>query len=78
VQIEGPQGSPFERASRALPPHGARGPLTRGARADGLFSLELFLPEDYPMAPPKVRFLTKIYHPNIGACGRARCRRSVR
>jgi len=28
--------------------------------------LELFLPEDYPMAPPKVRFLTKIYHPNIG------------
>ncbi|KAG6811980.1 hypothetical protein H0H92_005014 [Tricholoma furcatifolium] len=32
----------------------------------GLFKLELFLPEDYPMAPPKVRFLTKIYHPNIG------------
>lgn len=32
----------------------------------GKFRLELFLPEDYPMAPPKVRFLTKIYHPNIG------------
>jgi hypothetical protein len=32
----------------------------------GIFKLELFLPEDYPMAPPKVRFLTKIYHPNIG------------
>ena len=32
----------------------------------GQFKLELFLPEDYPMAPPKVRFLTKIYHPNIG------------
>ena len=29
----------------------------------GLFKLELFLPEEYPMAPPKVRFLTKIYHP---------------
>lgn len=33
---------------------------------DGIFKLELFLPEEYPMAPPKVRFLTKIYHPNIG------------
>lgn len=28
--------------------------------------MELFLPEEYPMSPPKVRFLTKIYHPNIG------------
>lgn len=35
---------------------------------DGVFRLELFLPEEYPMAPPKVRFLTKIYHPNIGIC----------
>ncbi|KAI9199410.1 ubiquitin-conjugating enzyme/RWD-like protein [Polychytrium aggregatum] len=36
----------------------------------GSFKLELFLPEDYPMAPPKVRFLTKIYHPNIDKLGR--------
>lgn len=35
-------------------------------RIGGVFKAELFLPEDYPMAPPKVRFLTKIYHPNIG------------
>ena len=34
--------------------------------AGGLFKLELFLPEEYPMSPPKVRFLTKLYHPNIG------------
>ena len=33
----------------------------------GKFKLELFLPAEYPMTPPKVRFLTKIYHPNIGA-----------
>jgi len=32
----------------------------------GKFKLELFLPGEYPMTPPKVRFLTKIYHPNIG------------
>ena len=32
--------------------------------------MELFLPADYPMAPPKVRFLTKIYHPNVDKLGR--------
>jgi len=36
----------------------------------GSFKLELFLTDDYPMAPPKVRFLTKIYHPNIDRLGR--------
>jgi ubiquitin-protein ligase len=36
----------------------------------GIFQLELFLPEDYPQVPPKVRFLTKIYHPNIDRLGR--------
>jgi len=36
----------------------------------GMFKLELYLPDDYPMVPPKVRFLTKIYHPNIDRLGR--------
>ena len=42
-------------------------PLTKLA---GIFKLELFLPDDYPMTPPKIRFLTKIYHPNIDKLGR--------
>jgi len=36
----------------------------------GIFKLELFLTAGYPMEPPKVRFLTKIYHPNIDKVGR--------
>ena len=36
----------------------------------GMFKAELFLPTDYPMAPPKVLFRTKIFHPNIDRIGR--------
>ncbi|KAF2873188.1 ubiquitin-conjugating enzyme E2 N [Massariosphaeria phaeospora] len=46
------------------------GPSQSPYEAGGIFQLELFLPDDYPMTPPKVRFLTKIYHPNIDRLGR--------
>lgn len=35
----------------------------------GRFRLKLVLGEDYPNAPPKGFFITKIYHPNIAATG---------
>ena len=35
----------------------------------GKFHLQLYLPEEYPMVPPKCIFMTKIYHPNIDFLG---------
>ena len=37
---------------------------------NGQFDIEILLPEDYPMSPPKVLFITKIFHPNIDKLGR--------
>ncbi|KAK8764388.1 hypothetical protein V5799_033004 [Amblyomma americanum] len=33
----------------------------------GLFKLSIRFPEEYPLKPPVVKFLTRIYHPNISS-----------
>ena len=38
--------------------------------AGGTFKLEVIVPDRYPFEPPKPRFVTSIYHPNIDSSGR--------
>jgi peroxin-4 len=32
---------------------------------DGHFLINIDVPEDYPISPPKCKFMTKVFHPNI-------------
>jgi len=35
----------------------------------GVFQIELDIPTEYPFKPPKLKFVTKIYHPNVKSDG---------
>lgn len=78
VTLEGPADSPYEGMGYLIHRcleclfiyYNQSLALKLTSSSGGIFKLQLFLPEDYPMAPPQVLFQTKIYHPNIDGIGR--------
>ncbi|XP_003389722.1 PREDICTED: ubiquitin-conjugating enzyme E2 G2-like [Amphimedon queenslandica] len=36
----------------------------------GVFAAELVFPQDYPLNPPKMKFISEIFHPNVYLDGR--------
>ncbi|KAJ7530905.1 hypothetical protein O6H91_14G024200 [Diphasiastrum complanatum] len=39
----------------------------------GIFTIEIRLPAEYPFEPPKMQFITKVWHPNISSQNGAIC-----
>ena len=39
----------------------------------GIFNIEIKIPAQYPFEPPKMKFITKIWHPNISSQTGAIC-----
>mmetsp|Transcript_59744 Transcript_59744/g.105076 ORF Transcript_59744/g.105076 Transcript_59744/m.105076 type:complete len:195 (-) Transcript_59744:53-637(-) len=41
--------------------------------AGGVFEVDIIIPDDYPFSPPKMKFVTKVWHPNVSSVTGAIC-----
>jgi len=39
----------------------------------GTYEVDIVIPSSYPFSPPKMKFLTKLYHPNVSSASGAIC-----
>ncbi len=39
----------------------------------GVFDVDILIPKQYPFEPPKMKFITKIWHPNVSSQTGAIC-----
>lgn len=67
--LKGVRGSPYEGIYifDPLPRHQARSISNDLVDVDlgGLWKLDIRVPENYPLAPPQIKFVTPICHPNV-------------
>ncbi|RHZ54138.1 putative ubiquitin conjugating enzyme (UbcJ) [Aspergillus thermomutatus] len=61
--LKGVKGTPYEGES--INSDAGRPTLTHTGISGGLWGLRITIPPNYPLAPPNIRFTTRISHPNI-------------
>jgi len=66
IQIELIDDSPFHLKGTFPGPEGT-------PYEGGIFDVDIVIPESYPFQPVKMKFLTKVYHPNISSASGAIC-----
>lgn len=64
--IFGPEDTPFEDGKRYMPTLQLS---TKYCACAGTFKLVLTFDETYPNKPPHVRFVSRMFHPNVYADG---------
>jgi len=66
VQIELVDNSPFHLKGTFQGPEGT-------PYGGGRFDVDIVIPEAYPFQPVKMKFITKVYHPNVSSASGAIC-----
>ena len=58
--------TPYE-GRNLFPPSNPVPKSTLANVAGGTYEVDIEVPNEYPFKPPKMRFITKVYHPNISS-----------